>query len=68
MGCGKAPVGVQGIVNSMCRGHFSFSAQWMCPYTTGFAMMASACTRLKVKYPPHLHGPVNHTNIMLPSP
>ena len=26
MGCGKVPVGVQGIVNTMCRGTCSFSA------------------------------------------
>ena len=41
-GCGKALVAVHGIVNMMCTGMPSASAQWTCANDGGFAMMAFA--------------------------
>ena len=34
----------QGMVNTMCKGAFKASAQCSCPYATGLAMTASACS------------------------
>ena len=39
-GCGKAIVGVHGCRKNKWSWQLSFSAQGMCPYATGFAMMA----------------------------
>ena len=41
-GCGKAWVGLQGMVNMMCSGACNASATWMCPWLGGFAITASA--------------------------
>ena len=41
-GCGKARVGLHGMVNMMCSGACSASATWMCPWLGGFAITASA--------------------------
>ena len=48
-GCGKALVALQGIVNMMCTGMPSASAQWTCAKDGGFAMMAFATNGSPVK-------------------
>ena len=48
-GCGNALVALQGILNMMCTGMPSASAQWTCAKDGGFAMMAFATNGSPVK-------------------